>query len=157
MSTDNKPHQPTLADVFALVQKCASKDDIHDIKSHLTAYKLETDEKFDKIKQHVDSVTITSNSNSDKIDELQASIETLKQEQLKNKICISGVPVDITTNNNTAGIIMAIADKLDVKLAKNNFTSYAVSEKIATASSYGGRIRARKHINDAPHIITSER
>lgn len=222
MPTGNQPHESTLADVFALLQKCASKDDIKDIKTKITDYKRETDEKFGELKQQVDIAMTTSNSNAEKIDELQASIETLKQEQLKNNICISGVPVDITKNNNTAEIIIAIADKLDVKLVKNNFSSYAISENkfiivrfhnykhkhqlllrirtkkslmveevfktksnsqlylndhltpyfnhlfllarnakkngtIATASSYGGKIRIRKNINDAPHTITCER
>lgn len=222
MFAENTPHEPTLADVFALLQKCASKDDINDIKTQITDYKRETDEKNDELKQQVDIATTTSNSNAEKIEELQASVETLKQEQLKNNICISGVPVDITTNSNTAEIIIAIADELNVKLTKTNFSAYAVSKnifiivrfhnykhkqqlllrirtkkslmveevfktksnnqnylndhrtpyfnhlfllarnakkngKVATASPYGGKIRVRKIINDAPHTITCER
>lgn len=214
--------EPTLADVFTLLQKCASKEDINDIKAHVTTYKEQTDAKLGELKQQVNDATTTSNYNAEKIEILQASIETLKQDQLKNNICVSGVPVQLITNDNTADVVVSIADILGIKLAKNQFTSYAVANKkfiiirfhnykhksqlllrirakkslmveevfgnksnsqiylndhltpyfnhlyllartakknntIASATSYGGRIRVRKFINDAPHTITCER
>lgn len=110
--------EPSMAYVIALLKQCASKDDMNDLKSHLNTHKRETDEEIDELKQQVDYATTTSNTNAEKIVELQASIETLKQEKLQNNICVSGVPVSRITKDNTADIIIAIEGKLDVSLAK---------------------------------------
>lgn len=214
--------EPTLADVFSLLQRCASKDDINEIKTHITAYQRKTDEKIDNIKQQVIYVTATNEQNANKIEELQASVETLKQDQLRNNICVSGIPLQLISNDNTAELIINIAAKLDVKIAKNHFTSYAIANKkfvivkffnykhkqqlllrirtkkslmveevfkvksnsqlylndhmtpyfnhlyllarnakkegkLASATSYGGKIRTRKNLNDVPITITSEK
>lgn len=152
---------------------------------------------------------------------LEASIECLRQEQLKNNICVSGVPPTMIDGNNTADCIISIARALNIDITRTQFSSYAVANKkliiahfynlrhkqslhnkirvkkslmveevvntksnsqiylndhltpyfnklhfiarnakkdgkLASASSYGGKIRARKLLDDAPTVITTE-
>lgn len=69
------------------------------------------------------------NENTDKIEWLLGNIELLKQDKLKNYICISGVPVDLINDDNTADIIIAIAKKFGIELNKSQFSSYTVANK----------------------------
>lgn len=216
--------EPTMRDLFEVIKKCANKDDINDIKAQITAQNEETSIKIATTNKRIDQVVIENEKTNNKIEQLEASIEVLKQEQLRNNICISGVPCDIITGTNTSEIIIAIAKTLGVDIAKHNFTSYPVAGnkfiicamynarqkqtllnkirvrrslmveevfeaveksnsqiylndhlspyfnrlfliarkakkdgKLASASSYGGKIRARKSLDDAPILITTEK
>lgn len=218
----NHMPEPTMWDLFNLITKNASKDDIADVKNQIQIYKAETDEKIEILSDKVDAVVAESAQNTDRIDWLEANIEILKQDQLKNNVCISGVPPDQVKNTDTAEIITKIASKLDINLPRSHFTSYAVANnkfiivhfhnlknkqtmlnkirvkrslmveevfqqksnsqiylndhltpyfnklylmardakkqgKLSSASSYGGKIRARKNPNDVPIVITSEK
>lgn len=159
------------------------------------------------------------------IEILEANIEVLKQEQLKNNICISGVPSNKFANDaNTNNIVLTIANALGLEYNHSQSSSYAVANnkfiiahffnlkhkqallnkirikkslmveevfgtnsnsnsqiylndhltpyfnklylvarnakkdgKLASASSYGGKIRARVSADDAPTTILSQR
>lgn len=199
----------------------ASKKDTDEIKANLAANREETSKKIEKVNERVDSVAISCAQNTETIELLQASIESLKQDQLRNNICISGVPSNMIENTSTSDIVINIAKTLGIEIGRQHFTSYPVAEKkfiivnmynfknkqsllnkirvkrslmveevfsaksnsqiylndhltpyfnrlfliartakkdgkIASATSYGGKIRARKNINDAPTIITTE-
>lgn len=221
-STLTKSNEPTMRDLFEVMKKCANKDDINDIKSQITAQNEETSIKIATTNKRIDDVVTANEKTNEKIEQLEASIEVLKQDQLRNNICISGVPVAEISNTNTSDIVILIAKTLGIEIARHNFASYSVSDKkfiivtmynsrhkqtllnkirvrkslmveevlktksnsqiylndhltpyfnrlflmarnakkagkIASASSYGGKIRARKTLDDAPIVITTER
>lgn len=214
--------EPTLLDLFNMMQNISTKEDINDIKTRIDEYKADTIEKFNQIDQKVNVVSSITNENADNIELLQIKVEELKQDQLKSNICVSGVPTNLIQNDNTADLIIAIAKKLDVDINQNQFTSYSCASnkfiiisffmlkhkqlllrkirvkkslmveevfgvqsnsqiylndhltpyfnhlyllarrakkdgKLASASSFNGRIKARKNGNDAPMLITCER
>lgn len=209
--------EPTLLDLFNMMQNNSTKEDINDIKTRIDEYKADTIEKFNQIDQKVNVVSSITNENADNIELLQIKVEELKQDQLKSNICVSGVPTNLIQNDNTADLIIAIAKKLDVDINQNQFTSYSCASnkfiiisffmlkhkqlllrkirvkkslmveevfgvqsnsqiylndhltpyfnhrrakkdgKLASASSFNGRIKARKNGNDAPMLITCER
>lgn len=220
-SIKSNMREPTIADLFELMQHGASKDDMEEIKLKIDASTAATDSKIEEIKVQVSENKRQNDQNSDKIMDLQASIELLKQEQLKTNICISGIPPELITNDNVADLVLQISNKLGVESNKNQFSAYPVNNKkfvivrffnlknkqqllgkirikkslmveevfnvasnsqiylndhltpyfnrlyllarnakkdgkIASASSYGGKIRARKYIDDLPILITTE-
>lgn len=75
-----------------LQHNTASKDDIDDIKSRIDNLKTETNTKIEAVDQKVITMSAQSNEQANKIESLQISVELLKQEQLKNNVCISAVP-----------------------------------------------------------------
>lgn len=226
MDADNsKPPtaEPSMSDIFNLLQNCASKSDLGEFTSQIKVFAKETSTKINSLEARTDRNEHVGTENSNRIEALEASVECLKQEQLKNNFCISGVPTTLIKDNNTADIVIAIAKTLGVELSSHHFTSYALAKskliivqtynirhkqlmlnkirvkkslmveeafetvksnsqiylndhltpyfsglylmarkakkdgKIASASSYGGKIRARKSLNDAPVIITTQK
>lgn len=217
-STNTK--EPSILDLFTLM--LTIKDDTEEMKASVNSYTATTNSKLDEVNHRIDNVTDHSAKNRQRIEKLEESIEILKQDQLRNNICISGVPAEKVMNANTKDIVIAIAKKLGIDLSPNNFTSYPVAKnkfiivnmynithkqsllnkirvkksllveevfgtqsnsqiylndhltpyfnrlfliartakkegKLASATSNGGKIRARKCIDDAPSIIYSER
>lgn len=215
--------EPTMRDLYKLLQNCASKEDMDTIKSQIVASNAETVAKVDDVARRVDNIDDTQNQHAEKIKSLEINLEVLKQEQLKNNVCISGVPPSmLKENNNTSQIVTSIAKSLNVEFNASQFSSYAVARnkfiivsfynlkykqmllnkirvkkslmveevfhdvqsnsqiylndhltpyfnnlyliarnakkegKLASASSYGGKIRARKTANDTPTVIMSE-
>lgn len=214
--------EPTMRDIFNLLTKCAQKEDIDEIKASISIANTENAQKIQELDNRIDNVEATTVQNSTKIQSLEISLEMLKQEQLKNNICISGVPpAMVKSDNNTASIVIAIGKALGVECSASQFTSYAVAgnkfiivhfynmkhkqslmnkirakrslmveeafngnsnsqiylndhltpyfnslylrarkakaeNKLASASSYGGKIRARKRADDMPLVITCE-
>lgn len=211
-----------MRDLFEMMQQCANKNDIQDIKIQISAQKEESAVKIAAVNVRIDDVVSVSESNTERIEQLEAKFEVLKQDQLKNNICISGVPCETVEQTNTAEITIAIAKTLGVTIERNHFTSYPVAGNkfiivimhnnkhkqtllnkirvrkslmvqevldvvsnsqiylndhltpyfnrlymiarkakkegnLASASSYGGKIRARKSLDDAPMVITSEK
>lgn len=55
--------------------------------------------------------------------------EILKQDQLKNNMCISGVPTQLIKNDNTADAVIAIAKTLGLEYNASCFTSYPFAAK----------------------------
>lgn len=127
-ATSNMP-QPTLADLFAIMEKCAQRDDILDVKSSIQNYTMATNEKIKQVTDKVETVSAISHQHADKIVSLEATVELLKQDQLKNNICISGVPPSALDNTDTADIVIKIAHTLEVELNKSQFNSYAIANK----------------------------
>lgn len=223
-STTSKMPEPTMSDLFQLLKNCASKDDIQDIKSQITASNIETAEKIEDINRRISNVEEANTEHASKLEMLEANIECLKQDQLKNNICISGVPsAKFSSENKTNEIFISIAKALGAEFTQSQFSSYAVAnnkfiivhffnlkhkqtllnkirikkslkvEEVfgiksnsqiylndhltpyfsnlyliarkakkenklasASASSYGGKIRARKSAQDAPTVIICE-
>lgn len=220
-NTHESTKEPTMLDLYNLMKECASKKDVDDIKKQIAAEHQETSSQIAEINKRVDNVASTNAQHSEIIEQLQASIESLKQDQLRNNICISGVPTDALESTNTAEIVIKIAKTLGVEITRQHFTSYPVANnkfiivsmfnnrnkqllinkirvkrsllveevfqtksnsqiylndhltiyfnrlyllarqakkegKLASATSYGGKIRARKSLDDAPTIITTE-
>lgn len=216
--------EPTMRDLFNMLQNCPSKNDLEAIKTQIVDSNSETIAKVEDIARRTDSIEDTQQQHTDKIQALEISMEQLKQEHLKNNICVSGVPpAIIKKENNTARIVTLIAKSLGVVINESQFTSYAVSDnkfviihfynmshkqmiinkirvkrslmaeevfqrcqsnsqiylndhltpyfnklyliarnakkdgKLFSASSYGGKIRARKSEDDMPTVITNER
>lgn len=209
-----------MRDLFNILK--ATKEDIGGISERLDTLTNETNAKIQHIQTSVEAVTLQSSENSDRIDRLEASIEQIKQDQLRNNLCISGVPPEMINGNNTAELVIQIARKLNVELAKGQFSSYAIVENkfiiarffnikhkqqlhnkvrakrslmveevfdfasnsqiylndhltphmnklfliarkakfaghLASVSSLGGKIRAKKRASDAPTVIVSEK
>lgn len=222
-STPSKMPEPTMSDIFQLLKCVASKEDILDIKSQITASNTETTEKIESINRRISIAEEVNADQASKLEMLEANIEILKQDQLKNNICISGVPPEKFSNDNkTNEIVISIAKALGAEFTHTQFSSYAVAKnkfvivhfynlkhkqillnkirirkslmveevfgiksnsqiylndhltpyfnnlyliarrakkegKLASASSYGGKIRARKSTNDAPSVIVCEK
>lgn len=220
--TNTEMCQPTMMDLYKLMTKCATKDDLETVSTRIEKYTNETNEKIQHIQAEVDNISTKTNHNNDRIEMLEASLEQMKQDQLKNNLCISGVPVELVNGENTSDIVIKIASKLNVEITKNQFSSYAVANnkfliarfynlkhkqtlqnkirakrslmveevfgnksnsqiylndhltpymnklflaartakkdgKLASATSHGGKIRARKSTNDVPITITCEK
>lgn len=119
--------EPTMRDLFEMMKRCANKDDISEISAQITAHNKETSAKIELANKRIDNVIMANESNTNRVELLEASIETLKQEQIRNNICISGVPSNTLANSSTTEIVIAIAKSLGIEIAKHNFTSYAVA------------------------------
>lgn len=221
-NTKSNMPEPSLLDIYQLLQNNATKQDMDVIKEHIDSYKTATEEKFEKIDQKVNAAASLSVENANQIESLQESIEQLKQEQLKCNICVSGVPPNLIINDNTGELIIQIALKLGVDINRSQFSSYAIAKNkfiivkfheikhkqqllgklrarkslmveevfsgqsnsqiyindhltqyfnnlyliarqakkggnLASATSFGGKIRARKNRSDAPILITNEK
>lgn len=212
--------QPTMRDLIALLSDKSSKEDIETIKKHISSYKEEQNEKISAIESNVTNIAESTQINSGRIETLENTIETLKQDKLRNNICISGMPDGWDGNSNE--LVLKIAKKLNVNVSSNDFTAYTTSRnkfviasfhnfahkqtllnklrvkkslmveevyasiksnnqiylnehltpyfshlfqiarkakkdnKLTSATSHGGKIRVRKHKDDAPTIITNE-
>lgn len=222
LEAKSSSNEPSMKDLCDLIKNVATKDDIQEIKAQLNTHTAATASKIDAANARIEHIAAKTTQNTDKIEQLEASIEVLKQEQLRNNICVSGVPTNTIEGTNTAEIVIAIAKKLGVELSRQNFTSYPVAGnkfiivnmynvrhkqtllnkirvkkslmveevlptqsnsqiylndhltpyfnrlfliarnakkegKLASASSYGGKIRARKSLNDAPSVIYTEK
>lgn len=223
IATTNNMHEPTLSDIFNILQNCSTKDDINNIKLNIAKAISDTDEKIENVNHRIDRMKVIANKQNDKMETLEINIEVIKQEHLKNNICISGVPPNkVEADSNTADLVIAIAKALNVELTQHQFSAYTVAQnkfivvhffnfkhkqmilnkirikrsllveevfgdrsnsqiylndhltpyfnklylkarkakqegKLASASSYGGKIRARISINDAPTLILCER
>lgn len=214
--------EPTMQDLYNLLKNCAQKDDINTVKCLIQSHTEEINHKIENINEQMGAVSAASEQNANDIETLQISIESLKQEQLKNNISVSGVPANLLKNNKCAEAIIKIANKLDVQLDSSHFTAYTVSNgklivahmhniqhkqiiidkirakkslmveevfntksnsqiyvndqltpyhsklfqiarmakretKIVSVTSYGGKVKVRKCIGDAPIHITSEK
>lgn len=213
--------EPTLGELYNLMKHAATKEDIIDIKQQIVTYTNDTNAKLSTMDNKVEQVISKNAINTGKIEYLVDQLELLKQDRLKNNICISGVPTDIISANNTSDPVIAIAKKLGVDINNSHFSSHAVANnkfiivsfynlrhkqsiinkirvkrslmveevfkhdsnsqiylndhltpfynklyliarnakkdgKLVSAMSYGGKIRVRKNINDAPILITNE-
>lgn len=214
--------EPTIADVFNLLQNNATKEDMDDIKERIDSFKSTTNEKIDDIEQRVTATSAQTAEHADQLVQIQAAVELLKQEHLKNNICISGVPPNLIKDGNTDDLIIQIASKLSTEITKFHFSSYPIANnkfiiaqfnsyahkqqllrrifvkkslmveevfqgqsnsqiylndhltpymnrlyllarkakkegKLASASSFGGKVKARKSADDAPVLITTEK
>lgn len=113
-SNTNSPvnkQELTLNDLALLIQRTATKEDIDSIiTARLTKYQQKNDRKFEELQSKVETATVIGTDNSTKIDELQNTVEILKQDQLKSNICISGVPAEQFADGNTSDVIIKIAN-----------------------------------------------
>lgn len=76
-------------------------------------------------------------TNTDRIETLEATVEFLKQDQLKNNLCISGIPPDFVKNNNSAAAVLAISKALGVDMSRHDFMSYTVaSDKFSIVNTF---------------------
>lgn len=215
--------EPTMRDLFNMLQNCPSKHDLEAIKTQIVESNNETIAKVDDIARRTDTIEDTQYQHAEKIQMLEINLELLKQENLKNNICVSGIPpAMIKKENGTSKIIISIAKYLGVDVSASQFTSYAVAGnkfviihfynmshkqllinkirikkslmveevfqqnqsnsqiylndhltpyfnklylmarnakkdgKLASATSFGGKIRARKSEDDIPTLITHE-
>lgn len=135
MEHNNKSssEEPSIRDLinrqFEILQLCAKKDDIDDIKKSITAHNVAINNKIEDINKQVDEVSTTSQQNATNIEQFQINIEILKQDHLKNNVCISGVPINLIKNDNSAEIVIEIAKKMGLEHTKTQFTSYTVANK----------------------------
>lgn len=133
MSTSNNSKdkssipEPTLGELYSLMKQVATKDDLVDIKQQIQSYTNETNEKLSTMDNKIEKVMSNNASNSSKIEYLEIQLELLKQDRLKNNICVSGVPVDMIIDNNTHDPVISIAKKLGVEINNSHFSSYAVA------------------------------
>lgn len=134
MSSENNNHtdtrnknEPTIADVFALLVKVPVKDDLMDMKQELIASNEENKRKIEVVEQQVDALAATSETNTDRIRELEDTVQVLQQEKLVNNVCISGVPPN--ENLNAIDAVHKIANTLNVDIAGDSFTAYPTANK----------------------------
>lgn len=117
-----------MTDIFDLIQTCATKEDRNLIKSQIDKAKKESDEKIAVVNQRIDTVESPASVYANKIESLEINIEILKQDQLKNNICISGIPQSkIESENGTGNIVIAIAKALNTTITHTHFSSYTAA------------------------------
>lgn len=211
---------PTMRDLIELLKNTSSKEDIDDIKNQITEYRDEQRAKISTIQDGLANVTETSSNNRDRIAALESTVEMLKQDKLRNNICISGLP--LSWGGDSVKCIIMIAGILGININPNDFSSYTTASGkliiasfynynhkqsiirklrvkrslmaeevftaiksnnqlyindhltpyfshlfqmarnakkngfLASATSSGGRIRVRKHFDDAPTLISTE-
>lgn len=106
---------------------CASKD-VSNITKDIQIFAAETTIKIESLNSQVENVVATCSTITNRIELLEATVEFLKQDQLNNKLCISGIPPDFVKNNNSAAAVLAIAKALGVDMSHHDFTSYIVAK-----------------------------
>lgn len=99
------------------------------IEQQLAAYTSETNIKINSMEKKVDNLTANNDTNSNRLDYLESQLESLKQDRLKNNICISGVPLDLFETMNAAEIMITIANKLGADINNSHFSAHPVSNK----------------------------
>lgn len=130
-NSELQPHkEPSISDLFLLleqrakkediilnmVQQCAKKADTDNITQSISQYTSELNTKIDKVADQVETVSAITHQNTATIEQLQVHIEQLKQDQLKNNICISGVPQELISNGNIPALITKISKKTRSRL-----------------------------------------
>lgn len=126
---------PTMRDLIALMSNTSTKQDITDIKNQITEYHEEHSTKILKIEAEVNGVRSKLSENSEKIMALETTIEALKQDKLKNNVCISGMPDG--WDGNSSKFVVAIGSALGITLTEANFYAYATfNGKFVIASFY---------------------
>lgn len=150
----------TLNDLAMLIQRNATKEDIDSIvTARLNEYQHKTDLKIDAIQNKVETAAEMNTDNTNKIEELQSTVEMLKQDQLRNNICISGVPPDQIIDGNTSDIIIKIANVLGVKIMPNQFSSHPVASKkfiIVNFYNYSHKQQMHIHIRARKSLMVEE-
>lgn len=119
--------QQQLNNIANMLANCASKEDIGNFTKEIETIAAETTSKLERLDERVENVTATCTLNTDRIESLEAAVESLKQDQLKNNLCVSGVPAELVKDNNSADAVIAIAKVLGVELTRQQFTSYTVA------------------------------
>lgn len=119
--------EETLSKIAALLGETAKKDDIDGLKSQILNFSTATNEEIVKLKSTVNAVENKANDQQEQISLLQANVEILKQDQLKNNISIAGIPVELVDGTNSDEVIINIASKVGVKISKGQFTSHTVA------------------------------
>lgn len=74
--------EPTMSDLFNLLQRNASKEDINDIRTQISNYTTETNEKIEIVQQQVENIQSANAKNADNIEK---SIENKKVLKFSNK------------------------------------------------------------------------
>lgn len=74
---------------------------------------------------------------NNRIEWLEINMELMKQDRLKNNICISGVPVDITNNRNISDIVSSIGNKLGYEVNSSLFMSTTLNISKNLLTRYG--------------------
>lgn len=121
--------EETLAKIASLLGETAKKDDIDGLKTQITNFTTATNVEMVKLRNTVNEVEAQASVHQDQISLLQANVEVLKQDHLKNNVSIAGIPVDLVDNSNCADIIINIAAKIGVELSKNQFTAHTVANR----------------------------
>lgn len=116
-----------MRDLFDLVSVCATKTDIANLMQQVATHTEETNKKIAEANERIGQAIESGTKNTERIVQLETNIEILKQDQLKNNICISGIPCENLQTNNTADIVIAVARALEVDIPRNCFTSYPVA------------------------------
>lgn len=119
--TENK-NEPTIADVIAILGNFPVKSDFMEFKQALVSWNEENKRKIQEVEKQVGSLTATSIDNTDRISELEGTIQVLQQEKLRNNVCISGVPPDKDLNAMHA--VHKIANTLNVDVSSDKFTAF---------------------------------
>lgn len=135
-SKDNEANtqEPTMSDLFNMMKSC--KADTDNILGIIAAHTTETNTKIEKITEKVDAVSTVSLQHADKIESLESTVEILKQDQLKNNVCISGIPSSIIENGNVTNLVIQIANTLEVEFNNTHLSAYAIANKFVIASFF---------------------
>lgn len=222
-ANEKKSTQETsLGDLYNLMKNVATREHIDSLKDQIATYTRETNDKIHNLNKEVQEVKTNNAANTDRIELLEINMELLKQDRLRNNICISGVPVNIINKMNISDVVVSIGHSLGYEFTGSLFNAYTIAGnrfiivhfynlkhkqtlinkirvkkslmveevfdnesnsqiylndhltpyfnqlylmartakkegKLASATSFGGKIRARKDLNDAPVTITNEK
>lgn len=127
LNNGREPVEETLSRIAALLGETAKKEDIDSLKTQILNFSTATNEEMVKLKNTVNAVESKANDQQEQISLLQANVEILKQDQLKNNVSIAGIPVNLVDGTNSDEVIINIASKVGVELSKGQFTSHTVA------------------------------
>lgn len=106
------------------------------IDQQIAAYTSETNTKISSIEKKVDNLSANTDVHSNRLDYLESQLESLKQDRLKNNICVSGVPVELFETMNFSEIMIRIASKLGVDINYSHFSAHHVPNKRFIIASF---------------------
>lgn len=123
--TANQMPEPSLSDLVNLISRIPTKNDFAEMQEKLLCMSNDNKIKIETVERQVENVSSSVAHNSDKIANLEYTLQTLQQEKLRNNVCISGVPIDNNTNINQA--VIKIAGALQVMLREVDFSAYSIA------------------------------
>lgn len=151
--SNNQMPEPTIADLISLIGNIPNKSVFVEMQNRVLALAEDNKNRINGVEQQVASVSSTVAQNTDRISQLEYTIQSLQQDKLRNNVCISGVPLDDNTDINEA--IVRIAATLQVALRAIDFTAYTAANNKLIIVSFNNythkqmllnKIRAKKSL-----------
>lgn len=119
VTRSNVNQEPTLADVLFAVNN--NGDELREFKNEYNIQQVAISKDVEEIKKDNKAISKKANEFDSRLTSMQFEVETLKQKQLKNNLCIGGIPR--TADENLLDIVINIFCKLGILNDIHDFIS----------------------------------